>query len=73
MDTKWLRNSFVYLIIMVAILAVFFTIFLFCRLYHWWWDWMPKYVFFAIIGAIAIVLVLGFKRVRGRLTEGNAA
>src|SRR5438067_2771555 len=27
MDTKWLRNSFVYLIIMVAILAVFFTIF----------------------------------------------
>ncbi len=27
MDPKWLRNSFVYLIIMVAILAVFFTIF----------------------------------------------
>ena len=33
--------------------SVFFTIFLFCRLYHWWWDWMPKYLFFAIIGAIA--------------------
>jgi len=52
--------------------SVFFTIFLFCRLYHWWWDWMPKYVFFAIIGAIAIVLVVAFKRVRGRLTERTA-
>ncbi|MGE3268192.1 MAG: ATP-dependent zinc metalloprotease FtsH [Chloroflexota bacterium] len=27
MDTKWLRNSFVYLIILVAIIALFFTVF----------------------------------------------
>jgi len=53
--------------------ALFFAIFLFCRLYHWWWDVMPKYLFFAVIGAIAIVLVLAFKRVRGRLTERNTA
>ena len=53
--------------------SVFFTIFLFCRLYHWWWDWMPKYLFFAVIGAIAILLVVGFKRVRTRLVEGSAA
>ena len=26
MDTKWLRNSFVYLIILVAIIALFFTV-----------------------------------------------
>jgi uncharacterized membrane protein len=52
--------------------SVFFTIFLFCRLYHWWWDTMPKYLFFAVIGAIAIALVVGFKRVRARLIEGRA-
>ena len=26
MDTRWLRNSFVYLVIMVAVLAIFFTV-----------------------------------------------
>ena len=26
MDTRWLRNSFVYLVIMVAVLAIFFTL-----------------------------------------------
>jgi len=44
--------------------SVFFTIFLFFRLYHWWWDWMPKYLFFAVIGVLGIVLVIAFKRVR---------
>ena len=49
--------------------SVFFTVFLFCRLYHWWWDWMPKYLFFAVIGALGIGLVAAFKRVRGDLEE----
>jgi uncharacterized membrane protein len=53
--------------------AAFFALFLYCRLYHWWWDWMPKYLFFAILGAIAIALVLGFKRLRERLSDGSAA
>jgi uncharacterized membrane protein len=47
--------------------AAFFIIFLFTRLYHWWWDWMPRYLFFAVIGALGIALVLAFKRVRGRM------
>ncbi len=47
--------------------AVYFTIFLFIRLYHWWWQWMPKYLFFAAIGAIAIGLVIVFKQLRTRL------
>lgn len=49
--------------------AAFFTIFLFTRLYHWWWDWMPKYLFFAVIGALGIVLVLAFKRLRGGMVR----
>jgi hypothetical protein len=44
--------------------ATFFTIFLFCRFYHWLWDWMPQYLFFALIGALGIALVAGFKRMR---------
>jgi len=57
----------------VNLSAVFFVIFLFCRLYHWWWNWMPQYVFFAAIGGIAILLVMAFKRVRAGLKEGAAA
>jgi uncharacterized membrane protein len=46
--------------------AIFFAIFLFGRLYHWWWDWMPKYLFFAAIGAIGIALVAGFRHMRNQ-------
>ncbi len=49
--------------------ATFFTVFLFTRLYHWWWEWMPKYLFFAIIGALGIGLVVAFRQVRGKLTH----
>jgi uncharacterized membrane protein len=44
--------------------AVFFTLFLFTRLYHLLWDSMPKYLFFAVTGALGIALVAAFKRVR---------
>jgi uncharacterized membrane protein len=47
--------------------ALFFIIFLFTRLYHWWWDWIPRYLFFAVIGALGIVLVMAFKRIRGKM------
>lgn len=52
--------------------SVFFVIFLFCRLYHWWWDWLPKYLFFAVIGALGILLVMAFKRMRSRLVAVRA-
>jgi len=47
--------------------TAFFTIFLFFRLIDWWWDWMPKYLFFLLIGLVAIGLVAVFKRLRGRM------
>jgi len=52
--------------------AVFFAIFLFTRLYHWLWDWMPKYLFFAVIGAMGVGLVLVFKRIRAGAGEAAA-
>ena len=60
---------------MVNVGTVFFVIFLFTRLYHWWWDWMPRYLFFAIIGAVGVALVAAFKRVHRMLVrvENEAA
>ena len=43
---------------------VFFTIFLYTKIYDWWWDWMPKYIFFFLIGLSAILMLLIFKRLR---------
>ena len=55
---------------------VFFTIFLYTKFYDWWWDWMPKYLFFLIIGLTAILILLIFKRFRGMVIgkgrEGSA-
>lgn len=52
--------------------ATAFVIFLYTRLYHWWWDWMPKYLFFAIIGGLGIALVLAFRRVREQIADQGA-
>jgi uncharacterized membrane protein len=57
---------------MVNVGTAFFTIFLFLRLVDWWWDWMPKYVFFLLIGLVAIALVAVFKRVRVRMRSRTA-
>ncbi|MEW6428404.1 MAG: DUF2157 domain-containing protein [Thermodesulfobacteriota bacterium] len=43
---------------------VFFTVFLYTKFYDWWWAWMPKYLFFLIIGLTAILMLLVFKRLR---------
>jgi len=47
--------------------ALFFAVFLLVRLADWWWDWMPKYLFFFLIGVIAILLIMLFRRMRGQL------
>ena len=48
---------------------VFFTIFLYTKFYDWWWDWMPKYLFFLVVGLTAIVMLLVFKRLRNSLLD----
>ena len=44
---------------------VFFVIFLYTKMFDWWWEIMPKYLFFLIIGLTAILFLLIFKRLRG--------
>ncbi len=53
----------------VNVSAASFVIFLFTRLYHLLWDWIPKYLFFAVVGALGIALVLIFKRLRSQMAQ----
>ena len=46
--------------------VVFFVIFLYTKFYDWWWDLLPKYLFFLILGLAAILALL----VLGRLRRG---
>ncbi len=43
---------------------VFFTIFLYTKFYDWWWDFLPKYLFFLLLGLVAVLMLLVFKRLR---------
>ncbi|TCK18241.1 putative membrane protein DUF2157 [Thiogranum longum] len=44
---------------------VFFVIFLYTKFFDWWWESMPKYLFFLIIGLTAMLFLVIFKRLRG--------
>jgi hypothetical protein len=50
--------------------SVFFVIFLYTKFFDWWWDWMPKYMFFFILGLIAVGLLFILGRAR-RLLRGD--
>lgn len=43
---------------------VFFALFLYTKFFDWWWDWLPKYVFFLLIGLTAILALMIFNRLR---------
>ncbi|HEY6863465.1 MAG TPA: DUF2157 domain-containing protein [Burkholderiales bacterium] len=43
---------------------VFFVVFLYTKFYDWWWEIMPKWLFFLVIALTAVLLLLVFKRVR---------
>lgn len=42
---------------------VFFILFLYTKFFDWWWQWMPKYIFFFLIGLTAVLALLIFKRI----------
>ena len=55
----------------VNLSAAFFVVSLYARLTEWWWSWMPKYLFFLLMGLIALALLAAFQRLRRRV--GGAA
>ena len=42
----------------------FFVIFLYTKFFDWWWEIMPKWLFFLVLGLAAILILLVLKRVR---------
>ena len=57
---------------MINIGAVAFVVFLYTKFFQWWWDWMPAYLFFFIVGAAAIAIILVLRRVRASIAlEGT--
>lgn len=50
---------------------VFFVIFLYSKFFNWWWSWMPKYIFFLIIGLSAVFILMILKRVRNELLKST--
>jgi uncharacterized membrane protein len=44
----------------------FFVIFLYTKLFDWWWDSMPKYLFFLVLGLSAVLILLVLRRLRSR-------
>jgi uncharacterized membrane protein len=53
--------------------VVFFAIFLYTKFYDWWWNWMPKYLFFLLVGLAAVLMLLIFKRLRFSTIQGSEA
>jgi len=44
--------------------TTFFIIFLYTKFFDWWWEVMPKYLFFLVLGLIALLVLLVLKRLR---------
>ena len=50
----------------------FFVIFLYTKFFDWWWDAMPKWLFFFVLGLAAILILLVLKRLRRIGAVGGA-
>lgn len=55
--------------------VTFFVIFLYTKLFDWWWETMPKYLFFMVLGLISVLVLLVLKRLRSAKSRvaGEAA
>ena len=51
---------------------IFLTVLCLVKAVDWWWDWMPKWLFFLVLAAFAIGVMVALKRVR-TVMAGRAA
>ncbi len=47
--------------------TLFLSLLLFVKLFDWWWDWMPRYLFFFLLGLIAVAILVLLRRFRLRI------
>ncbi len=44
--------------------VTFFVVLLYTKFFDWWWQSMPKYLFFLVLGLIALLLLFVLRRLR---------
>jgi len=44
--------------------VTFFIVFLYTKFYDWWWEVMPKYLFFLVLGLTALLVLFVLRRLR---------
>lgn len=44
--------------------VTFFVLFLYTKLFDWWWEVMPKYLFFLVLSLVAVLVLLVLRRAR---------
>jgi hypothetical protein len=49
----------------------FFVVLLYVKFFDWWWDWMPKWLFFLVLGGVAVGILLLLRRLQAA-TRGAA-
>jgi len=50
--------------------VTFFIIFLYTKIFDWWWQTMPKSLFFLVLGLVAVLFLLVLKRLRANNYRG---
>jgi len=50
----------------VQVATGFLVIFVFAKCFDWWWDWMPRYLFFLLLGGLAVAVLVVLGRIRAR-------
>lgn len=56
---RWLEGVYLGTFSLVAFLTT--------KFFQWWWDWMPAYLFFMIVGIVAVTMILALRRMRGAM------
>ena len=52
--------------------TTYLVVFLYTKFFDWWWELMPKYLFFLVLGLIAIGLLLILRRFRSMIREATS-
>jgi uncharacterized membrane protein len=55
----------------VNVSTLVFSLLLLLKMVDWWWDWVPKYLFFLIIGCAGVLVVAVLKRLRIHVREAE--
>jgi hypothetical protein len=55
----------------LAIASITLALFLLIRYIDWFWELMPRYVFFLVLAGLAFAWLLAMRRMRGRLAEAR--